>query len=107
MSDDSDVQVVLVAKDGDVGALGWRLAWIRLALHQIADGRRRSPAGLVQHAVERNRRGNQGDRRQRRRGIGARLLRRGDANEHQQQADEQERYEGFGAHECPNHNIGR
>ena len=30
----------------------------------------------------------------------ARLLRRGDANEHQQQADEYEKYERFGAHEC-------
>ena len=53
---------------------------------------------LVQRAVERNRRGDQGHGRQRRRGVAARLLRRCGRRQPRHDTDEDQRDEVAGAH---------
>ena len=61
--EDADVEPIAVGEQRDGGALARRGAFGRLALHQLADRRRRAPGRLVEHAVDRDR---LGDRRHRR-----------------------------------------
>jgi hypothetical protein len=48
----TDVQRVVVVEHAKLGALGTRLAVIRILLHKVAGDRCRLPSRIVQHAVD-------------------------------------------------------
>ena len=52
VGDDADVQIVLVAKQRDLGPLGGRAARVGLALDELANLRRGAPGRLVQRAID-------------------------------------------------------
>ena len=54
MSKDADVEVGLVAQEGDISSLGWRLTGVRLPLNQVANARSRGPRGFVEDPIDRD-----------------------------------------------------
>ena len=53
----ADVEELVVEGDVHLGGLGGRLAFQRVRLHEGVGGRRRLPDGVVEHAVDDDRRG--------------------------------------------------